>query len=152
MEFPDQLDTTVQTGSSQAAPPKMKICPKCGMERLPTTNVCPADGTILRDSEPAADNPLSTLSQTYEFLGETGRGGMAVIYKAKNRKTGRLVAIKKMLASSLTETAFLRFQQEAKAITSLRHPNIIMVHEFGVAEDGEPFMVMDFIEGSNLEN
>lgn len=150
MEFPDQLDTTVQTGSSQATPTKMKICPKCGMERLPTTNVCPADGTILRDSEPAADNPLSTLSETYEFIGETGRGGMAVIYKAKNRKTGRLVAIKKMLASSLTETAFLRFQQEAKAITSLRHPNIIMVHEFGVAEDGEPFMVMDFIEGSNL--
>lgn len=120
------------------------------MERLPTTNVCPADGTILRESEAAADNPLSTLSETYEFIGETGRGGMAVIYKAKNRKTGRLVAIKKMLASSLTETAFLRFQQEAKAITSLRHPNIIMVHEFGVAEDGEPFMVMDFIEGSNL--
>jgi serine/threonine protein kinase len=149
MEFPDQLDTTVQTGSNQAVT-KVKICPKCGMERLPTTSVCPADGTILRDNEPAADSPLSTLSETYEFIGETGRGGMAVIYKAKNRKTGRLVAIKKMLASSLTETAFLRFQQEAKAITSLRHPNIIMVHEFGVAEDGEPFMVMDFIEGSNL--
>ncbi len=149
MEVPEQLDTTVQTGPSQAAT-KMKICPKCGMERLPTTNVCPADGTVLRDNVPSADNPLSTLSETYEFLGETGRGGMAVIYKAKNRKTGRVVAIKKMLASTLTETAFMRFQQEAKAITTLRHPNIILVHEFGVAEDGEPFMVMDFIEGSNL--
>lgn len=120
------------------------------MERLPTTNVCPADGTILKDSIPASDNPLSTLSDAYEFICEIGRGGMAVIYKAKNRKSGRVVAIKKMIASTLTETAFMRFQQEAKAITSLRHPNIIMVHEFGVAEDGEPFMVMDFIEGSNL--
>ncbi|MCC7531894.1 MAG: hypothetical protein IT342_25555, partial [Candidatus Melainabacteria bacterium] len=129
MQSFDQLDATLQTGSGHAAAPKMKICPRCGMERLPTTSVCPADGTILKDSVPAADNPLSTLSDAYEFIGETGRGGMAVIYKAKNRKTGRLVAIKKMIASTLTETAFMRFQQEAKAITSLRHPNIIMVHE-----------------------
>ena len=120
------------------------------MERLPTTTVCPADGTLLKESATAKDNPLSTLNEKYEFIGETGRGGMAVIYKAKNRATGRLVAIKKMLAAALTDTAFMRFQQEAKAITSLRHPNIIMVHEFGVAEDGEPYMVMDFIEGSNL--
>lgn len=150
MESNEDVDATLQTDSGHAAAPRMKVCPKCGMERQPSTKVCPADGTVLSDGEPASNNPLSTLSETYEFLGETGRGGMAVIFKAKNRKTGRMVAIKKLIASTLTETAFLRFQQEAKAITSLRHPNIIMVHEFGVAEDGEPYMVMDFIEGSNL--
>lgn len=150
MDSHDDIDATLETGSAHAAAVKMKICPKCGMERQPSTRVCPADGTVLGDGEPASNNPLSTLSEKYEFLGETGRGGMAVIYKAKNRATGRMVAIKKLIAATLTETAFLRFQQEAKAITSLRHPNIIMVHEFGVAEDGEPYMVMDFIEGSNL--
>lgn len=147
---PQDLDTTVQTGSAQGAATQMKICPKCGMERLPTTKVCPADGTVLPDAPAPSDNPLSTLSDKYEFLGETGRGGMAIIYRAKNRETGRFVAIKKMIAATLTETAFMRFEQEAAAITSLRHPNIIMVHEFGVAADGEPYMVMDFIEGSNL--
>jgi len=150
MESQDDIDATVQTDHGHAAAPKMRICPKCGMERQPTTRVCPADGTVLNGSDEPSNNPLSTLSERYEFLGETGRGGMAVIYKARDRKTGRMVAIKKLIAATLTETAFLRFQQEAKAITSLRHPNIIMVHEFGVAEDGEPYMVMDFIEGSNL--
>lgn len=147
MPYDDQ-DKTLQT-TGQAAT-TMKICPKCQMERLPTTTICPADGTLLPDVEAVQKNPLSTLNDTYEFVAETGRGGMAVIYRAKNRETGKVVAIKKMLAATLTDRAFLRFQQEAKAITSLRHPNIIMVHEFGVAEDGEPYMVMDFIEGSDL--
>lgn len=143
-------DATLKTEVDLVAEPKMKICPKCGMERLPTTTICPADGTVLKDFSADPESPLSSLSQNYEFISELGRGGMAVVYKARNLKTGELVAIKKLLAATLTETAMLRFQQEAKAITSLRHPNIISVYEFGVADDGEPYMVMEYIEGSNL--
>ncbi|MBA3857016.1 MAG: hypothetical protein C0507_08930 [Cyanobacteria bacterium PR.3.49] len=143
-------DATLNTEADQVAEPKMKICPKCGMERLPTTTICPADGTVLKDFSADTGSPLSSLSKHYEFMTELGRGGMAVVYKAKNLKTGEIVAIKKLLAATLTETAMLRFQQEAKAITSLRHPNIISVYEFGVADDGEPYMVMEYIEGSNL--
>jgi serine/threonine protein kinase/Leucine-rich repeat (LRR) protein len=143
-------DATLKTGADPVEAPKMKICPKCGMERLPTTTICPADGTVLKDFSKDPGSPLSSLSQNYEFLSELGRGGMAVVYKARNLKSQEIVAIKKLLAATLTETAMMRFQQEAKAITSLRHPNIISVHEFGVADDGEPYMVMEYVEGSNL--
>ncbi|MCC6979196.1 MAG: protein kinase [Candidatus Melainabacteria bacterium] len=150
MQPNEDPDATLRTGADPVEAPKMKICPKCGMERLPTTTICPADGTVLKNFSADPGSPLSSLSQNYEFLSELGRGGMAVVYKARNLKSQEIVAIKKLLAATLTETAMLRFQQEAKAITSLRHPNIISVHEFGVADDGEPYMVMEYVEGSNL--
>ncbi len=75
---------------------------------------------------------------------------MSVIYKARQRESGHIVAIKMLHSLLVTDQALRRFQQEAKAIMSLRHPNIITVHDFGVSEHGQPYMVMDFIEGKTL--
>ena len=119
-------------------------CPKCGLEVSDNMMVCPVDNTAIFEA------PGNVLADTYEFISVSGWGGMSVIYKARQRESGRIVAIKMLHSLLMTEQSLRRFQQEAKAIMSLRHPNIITVHDFGVSEHGQPFMVMDFIEGKTL--
>jgi serine/threonine-protein kinase len=87
----------------------------------------------------------------YELLERVGKGGMAYVYKAYQPTIDRFVAVK-VLHSHLAEDAeFLeRFKREAKGLGSLRHPHIVSVIDFDVA-DGWYYMVMDFIEGETLE-
>jgi len=86
----------------------------------------------------------------YEILGELGRGGMGIVYKAQNLKFDRLVALKMILSGR--GAAFLelaRFRIEAEAIASLEHPNIVLIHEVGV-HLGYPFFVLEYAEGGSL--
>jgi len=86
----------------------------------------------------------------YEILGELGRGGMGIVYKAQNLKFDRLVALKLILSGR--GAAFLelaRFRIEAEAIASLEHPNIVLIHEVGV-HLGYPFFVLEYAEGGSL--
>jgi serine/threonine protein kinase len=86
----------------------------------------------------------------YEILGELGRGGMGVVYKAKDLRNDRLVALKMILSgrgANLIELA--RFRIEAEAIACLEHPNIILIHEVGV-HLGYPFFVLEYAEGGSL--
>jgi predicted Ser/Thr protein kinase len=88
--------------------------------------------------------------QAYEVLGELGRGGMGVVYKARQAGLDRVVALKKILADQLAgphERA--RFHAEAQAVARLQHPNIVQIHHVG-EEDGEPFLVMEYVEGESL--
>lgn len=86
----------------------------------------------------------------YELIEELGRGGMGVVYKAKQRSLNRLVAIKMMRDARLSsETDRARFRAEANASAKLKHPNIVTVHEVG-EQDGQPFFVMEYIEGLPL--
>lgn len=119
-------------------------CPKCGLAVADSTSVCPQDGTQIFEAQE------EFLAEKYEFITVTGSGGMSVVYKARRHDNGEIVAIKMMHSLLMNEQALKRFQQEAKAITSLRHPNIINVHDFGVSEHGQPYMVMDFIDGNTL--
>ncbi|HEY9733618.1 MAG TPA: protein kinase [Drouetiella sp.] len=140
-------DKTVITNRSQISSPTgaaVRHCPKCGLAVADTTNVCPQDGTQIF----AAHEDL--IASKYQFITVTGSGGMSVVYKARRHDTNEIVAIKMMHSLLMNEQAMKRFQQEAKAITSLRHPNIINVHDFGVSEHGQPYMVMDFIDGNTL--
>ena len=86
----------------------------------------------------------------YEILEELGRGGMGVVFKARQVALGRIVALKTILAhGSIREEQRRRFVQEAKAMALLQHPNIVQIHEIG--EQGEhPFLVMEYVEGENL--
>jgi serine/threonine protein kinase len=124
--------------------PVARSCPKCGLVVTDNTMVCPVDNTAIFEA------PGRVLADSYEFMSVSGWGGMSVIYKARRRDTGNIVAIKMLHSLLMTEQSLRRFQQEAKAIMSLRHPNIITVHDFGVSEHGQPYMVMDFIEGKTL--
>ena len=88
----------------------------------------------------------------YSILGEIGRGGMGLVYQAKDIKLERIVALKVLLPEAIEdEQALKRFVLEAKTASSLNHPNITTIYEFDEAE-GLHFISMEYVPGDNLED
>ena len=84
----------------------------------------------------------------YELLGEIGRGGMGVVYRARHLGLNRVVALKMVLAGSHARSADLkRFRTEAEAVARLQHPNVVQVYDVGEAS-GLPFLSLELCDGS----
>lgn len=127
-----------------------KRCVTCDRKFTDTHSSCPADGTILI---PIAQDPWvgKKLTDHYEILSVVGHGGMGVVYKGKHDLMERFVAIKMLLAQHITDSQSVRrFQHEAKAASKLSHPNIITLYDYGVSPTGQPYLVMDYLEGISL--
>ncbi|PYL75133.1 MAG: hypothetical protein DMF26_08975 [Verrucomicrobia bacterium] len=87
----------------------------------------------------------------YEILEEIGRGGMGVIYRARQQHSRRIVAVKRILAHEVnSHETLVRFRREAEAVASLDHPNILPIHEISESEEGLPFFSMKYATGGSL--
>jgi serine/threonine protein kinase len=131
--------------------PKEKICANCHKKFSADFEFCPEDGGQLVIVQ--QDQLIGTVfAERYKMLSIIGRGGMSIVYKAKHTLMDRLVAIKvlhnHLLSDALT---FQRFQKEAQSASSLSHPNIITIYDFGVTGFGQAYIVMDYLEGESLE-
>jgi WD40 repeat protein/tRNA A-37 threonylcarbamoyl transferase component Bud32 len=147
----------------------LDICPECvhRLEALSATDhvltwirktarpssdsqfVSPADATLkngLPDTRPSAPVQLGD----YEILAEVGRGGMGVVYKARQKRLNRLAAVKTILTHEhASADQMLRFQREAEMAARVRHPNVVQIYEVGT-HCGRPFIAMEWIEGPTL--
>ncbi len=91
------------------------------------------------------------LPDRYELDSILGEGGIGVVLKARDTVLDKMVAIK-MLRSRLSANQAVRFHTEARTLARLNHPNILTALDFQVTEDGNPFLVLDFIEGEDLDS
>jgi serine/threonine protein kinase/tetratricopeptide (TPR) repeat protein len=107
-----------------------------------------ATGPVGGDSTVTQSTPGARLGP-YQIEGLIGSGGMGEVYRARDTRLGREVAIKVLPGSFATEAARERFQREARAASALNHPNICVVHDVGEAE-GHPFLVMELLDGKTL--
>nr|MBA2303790.1 serine/threonine protein kinase [Acidobacteriota bacterium] len=86
----------------------------------------------------------------YRVDARIGQGGMGDVFRAYDTRLNRPVAVKVMRATAAASHQSHRFLREARAVSALNHPNMVVVHEIGETPDGEPFIVQEFIEGTTL--
>jgi tRNA A-37 threonylcarbamoyl transferase component Bud32 len=153
----------VVSGSAELRPPG--ACPRCGTalgEGAPA-GLCPkcllavgmgtqpeAPGAGGAGNVPADPAELAALFPQYEIFEAIGQGGMGVVYRAKQRKLERLVALKVLPREAARDPAFAeRFHREARTLARLNHPHIVTVYDFGET-GGLYYLVMEYVDGADL--
>jgi serine/threonine protein kinase len=142
-------------------------CEKCGATTRLDTEVCVSclllegletGGEVSRAAYESVLGEVEASGKpwhlgNYEILNEIGRGGMGVIYRARQRHSRRIVAVKRVLSYQAdSHETLVRFRREAEAAASLDHPNILPIYEVSESKDGLPFFSMKFATGGSLQN
>ncbi len=128
----------------------MKNCPKCKAAYPTHFSNCPQDGTPLVEGSAWAEGIL--IRGKYQILGKLGEGGMGSVFKALHVAFNELRALKVISPTLMADELFVRrFKQEAVITRSLVHQNAVRVDDIDEAEDGRPFIVMEYIEGKSLK-
>jgi serine/threonine protein kinase len=155
-----------RSASAASATRSEPKCGKCGANTRLETGVCVScllregldDGgelsrAVYQSVLDEVDAPhKSWLLGNYEILEQIGCGGMGVIYRARQRHSQRIVAVKRVLSYRAdSHGALQRFRREAQAVASLDHPNILPIYEVSESEDGLPFFSMKFAEKGSLQ-
>lgn len=132
------------------APKNMKECQHCKACYADDVNTCPTDG--MPTLHTIAGEPV--LEGKYHLDSRVGQGGMGVVYKARHQYLKTLHAIKVILPDLVGNDPELvtRFRQEALAAAAIRHQNVVQVTDYGVAQGTMPFLVMEFVEGEDLND
>jgi serine/threonine protein kinase len=129
----------------------MKACPKCGTEYPDTITLCPSDGVAL---EKTGDSLLGqTLAGKYRIEERLSEGGMGTVYRGTHVLMDKTVAVKVLRPSlAADEKIVARFSREARAASRISHPHALSVTDFGEAEDGVVFLVMEYLSGKTLKD
>lgn len=114
-----------------------------GKERTNENDFVSIDGSLLG----------KTIGKRFRILSRLGKGGMSEVFKAEHLVLQKIVAIKVLHPHQLMKANSIdRFQQEAKAVSALDHPNIVKVYAFGMAEGDRIYLAMDFLDGPSLSD
>jgi serine/threonine protein kinase/predicted negative regulator of RcsB-dependent stress response len=129
----------------------MKNCATCHSAYPDSYLLCPQDGTPLKKADVWADGGV--IRGKYRILSKIGQGGMGAVYKGLHLHFQELRALKVMSPELMSDQAFVkRFKHEAVFARKLQHPNAVRVEDFDETEDGQPFIVMEYIEGRSLKS
>src|SRR5215210_197818 len=128
----------------------MKKCPKCGKTYEDGNTLCPADGTALVKMGDALLG--KTLAGKYRIEERISEGGMGTVYRATHVLMEKTVAVKVLRPSlAADEKIVARFSREARAASRISHPHALSVTDFGEDENGNVFLVMEFLSGKTLK-
>lgn len=131
------------------APESMKSCPNCNNTYPTDYTHCPRDLTPLVETGSWSEGKV--VREKYRILARLGVGGMATVYKAEHLHFHELRALKVINPEMSGDQKFItRFKQEALIMRRLQHPNAVHIDDIDTAEDGRPFIVMEYIEGRPL--
>src|SRR5690349_7788314 len=145
---------------------KAEPCPYCRTTARLSGGLCLGCliGLGLDDGQQRSNSDLTELLETlpvsdthrrlgnYELLEEIGRGGMGVIYRARQRHSRRIVALKRVLSyHAESRETLARFRRETEAAASLDHPNILPIYEVGETEEGIPYFSMKYAPAGTLQ-
>ena len=149
-----QLEKPAEAGShtthivSPSLRPMME-CPRCGRCDDPEVAICPVDGAPMR----ASLSIPRVLDGKYRLEQLLGRGGMGAVYRGRDMRLDRLVAVKVVRVELLGDgDARRRFKREAQIVARLQHPAIVAVYDYGSLPDSSAYLVMELIKGEDLRH
>jgi serine/threonine-protein kinase len=131
-----------------------KLCVVCSRIYRSEETTCPEDGAplVVEADGGARASRLGHVMGNYRLLRVLGEGGVGTVYEAEHVRLGRKMAVKVLHPDVVTRELVLRFFNEARAVNSIRHPNIIDVEDFVTTPTGEHYMVMELLVGEDLRS